>query len=103
VALCSLGISPEDKRFVKNGNTVVDALMQYRTGQAFRHTKNDIKPDLMATEQGFYALVAYQRFYEGKSGLYQMTKAPQQNVRSLLIQFLETLFMKGKVYEQIQK
>ncbi|MBQ7820953.1 MAG: terpene cyclase/mutase family protein [Clostridia bacterium] len=72
VALCTLGISVDDKRFVKNGNTVADDIMSYYTGEGFMHVK-DGKPDLMATEQCFYALVAYKRAQNGESALYDMS------------------------------
>ena len=75
-ALCQLGITPEDKRFIKKNNTVVDALLNYcLTNGSFCHTKGG-QSDLMATEQGFYALVALQRMSAGQSALYAMTDAP---------------------------
>ena len=73
VALCTLGISPDDARFVKNGNTVLDGLLSYRQADgSFRHTAGGSGSNQMASEQGFYALVAAQRAAAGKSGLYQM-------------------------------
>lgn len=75
VALCSLGISPEDSRFVKNGNSVPDSVLSYYLGNgAFRHTKNGTE-NLMATEQALYGLVAFKRFSEGKNSLYSMSDA----------------------------
>jgi hypothetical protein len=75
VALCSLGISPEDSRFVKNGNSVLDSVLSYSlNGGAFRHTKSGSE-NLMATEQVLYGLVAYKRFSEGKNSLYSMSDA----------------------------
>ena len=74
VALTALGIDPEeDQRFIKNGNSVLDALLDYYVeGGGFRHTL-DGELDGMATEQGYYALTAYFRFLEGKTALYDMT------------------------------
>ena len=72
VALCELGISLEDPRFVKNGNTLVDALMRFRKEDgSFSHLLNE-SSDLLATEQAFYALVAARRMEQGKSSLYVM-------------------------------
>ena len=74
VALTALGIDPiADSRFVKNGNTVLDALAGfYVTGGGFRHTAGgDL--DGMATEQGYYALAAYYRFVNAQTRLYDMT------------------------------
>ena len=74
VALTALGIDPTaDSRFIKNGNTVLDALAGfYVTGGGFRHTAGgDL--DGMATEQGYYALAAYYRFANAQTRLYDMT------------------------------
>ena len=74
-ALCELGISPKDKRFVKNGNTVIDNMMTFYTKEGFIHTKDGSGNSMMSTEQAFYALVSYQRVTEGKSSLYRMNNA----------------------------
>ena len=71
-ALCSLGIDINDGRFVKNGNNVVDAMLEYRNSDgSFSHIKGK-KTDLMATEQALYSLVAYERVKNGKSVLFDM-------------------------------
>ena len=74
VALTALGIDPTaDSRFVKNGNTVLDALAGfYVTGGGFKHTA-DGERNGMATEQGYYALAAYYRFLNGQTSLYDMS------------------------------
>ena len=73
VALTELGVSLTDSRFVKSGNTLVNRLLEFRTENgAFRHIL-DGEEDVMATEQGFYALVAVSRAEQGKSTLYTMT------------------------------
>ena len=73
-ALCALGIDPEtDERFIKNGCSAIDALMDYYVeGGGFRHLL-DHDRDGMATEQAYYALVAYDRLLSGKTRLYDMT------------------------------
>ena len=73
VALTALGINPElDARFVKNGNSAVDALCGYATENGgFMHVANGILNG-MATEQGYYALAAYFRFLHGEPSLYDM-------------------------------
>lgn len=75
VALCELGISLEDSRFVKNGNSVLDGLMEYYVnGGGFTHILGGGSgEDGMSTEQGFYALVAANRAANGQSSLYRMT------------------------------
>ena len=74
VALTALGIDPiADSRFVKNGNTVLDALAGfYVTGGGFRHTAGGERNG-MATEQGYYALAAYYRFANAQTRLYDMS------------------------------
>lgn len=74
VALTALGIDPDtDARFVKNGVSLIDVLCGYYVaGGGFRHTPEG-KLDGMATEQGYYALAAYYRMKDGKTGLYNMT------------------------------
>lgn len=72
VALTELGISLEDARFVKNGNTLKDALLRFQLEDgSFTHLM-DGDTDLLATEQAFYALVAIDRMEQGKTSLYSM-------------------------------
>lgn len=83
-ALCSLGIDPEtDSRFIKGGHWTIENLLTYHiAGSGFMHVKAGAGNnggaaagtlDGMATEQGYYALVAYQRLKDGKTGLYDMS------------------------------
>ena len=73
-ALSALGIDADtDPRFVKNGSSVVDALLRYYvSGGGFKHIM-DGEIDGMGTEQAYYALTAYYRFLSGKTNLYDMT------------------------------
>ncbi|NEU30990.1 hypothetical protein GN156_09390 [bacterium LRH843] len=84
VALTGLGIDPHtDRRFVKNGNSALDALLSYAApGGGFYHTKQGQvgnggaspgEVDPMATDQAMYALVAYKRFIQSDYRLYDMT------------------------------
>ena len=73
-ALTELGIPLDDPRFVKNGNTVLDALMTfYLPGNGFLHVSQGSGSNQMATEQGFYGMIAAQRALDGKPTLYRMT------------------------------
>ena len=73
-ALCSLGISPDDYRFVKKGNSIIGNIRSYMLPSGgFSHSKKEMKENLMATEQAFYALVAAKRYYQGKKSLYDMS------------------------------
>lgn len=74
VALTELGISVDDSRFVKNGHTLVENMMQYNIkGNGFKHVLSESSANQMATEQGFYTLVALQRALNGKNSLYRMS------------------------------
>ena len=89
VALCSLGIDPEtDNRFIKNnGNWVVSNLINNFYKQSpggFMHTKNT-NVNVLATNQGFYALVAYERFTLGKTSLYDMSDVLDNNVHNAYV------------------
>ncbi len=82
VALCELGISIDDARFVKNGKSVLDNLFTfYDNGKGFKHIHED-STNLMATEQCFYALVALKRASEERNTLYDMSDAKHLNISS---------------------
>ncbi len=74
VALSALGIDPaSDARFAKAGGSVLDALCAFAVpGGGFKHIA-DGEVNGMATEQGFYALVAYERLLSGKTSLFDMS------------------------------
>ncbi len=74
VALCTLGISPEDESFTKNGKSVSDNLLSFKTADGgFKHTHDADAANQMATEQGLYALAAVSRFKNGENTLYDMS------------------------------
>ncbi len=76
VALGELGISLDDARFVKNGNTSLDNLMTFNIkGKGFLHIADASGSNQMASEQGFYGLVAARRLRDGKNSLYRMDDA----------------------------
>lgn len=80
-ALSSVGIDPcADSRFTKKGfsgeHDPIDAMLEFHIkNSGFAHVITDGKLEVngMATEQGYYTLVAYSRFLEGKNSLYDMT------------------------------
>lgn len=76
VALSELGISIDDARFMKNGNTVLDNLLTfYERGEGFKHTYDGSGQNQMATEQAFYALVSADRAVKNRNSLYRMSDA----------------------------
>ena len=84
VALTALGIDPaKDSRFIKNGVSVLDALCGFAVnGGGFKHLATETSANGMATEQGFYALVAYYRLLNGQSSLYDMTDVKLEGVKA---------------------
>lgn len=75
-ALSELGISLDDQRFVKNDKTMLDNLMTfYIEDNGFLHTSDGSGSNQMASEQGFYGLIAAYRLINGKSSLYRMDDA----------------------------
>ncbi|MBR4657337.1 MAG: S-layer homology domain-containing protein, partial [Oscillospiraceae bacterium] len=80
VALCELGISWNDPRFVKNGNTLLDNVLTFRTASGgFYHVADgslrENENNQMSAEQGFYGLVACLRLEKGMNSLFRMTDA----------------------------
>ena len=58
LAMARLGIAVNDPRFIKNGHTVLDALLSYRQNDgSFLHVK-DMGADRLATEQALRAMNA---------------------------------------------
>ncbi len=76
-ALSAIGIDADtDERFIKNDISVLDAFLSYydKTSGGFKHSQTDeVVPNLMATEQAAYTLVAYDRLQSGQPGLYEMS------------------------------
>ena len=81
-ALSAWGIDADkDSRFVKDGGSALDALLTFYIpeGKGFAHvltsgggyTGGEVNG--MATDQASYALVAYDRFVNGKTALYDMS------------------------------
>ena len=76
VALAELGLPQDDPRFVKNGISMLDALMKFRQANGgFNHMASGGGNNQMTAEQAFYGLVAVQRQRSGKNSLYRMGDA----------------------------
>ena len=71
IAMSTMNISINDSRFVKNGKTVLDGLLQYYDNGAFKHTKDSFAGQ-MSTDQAFCAMVAYYRSANHMNSLYDM-------------------------------
>ncbi len=93
VALSTLGMNAHtDTGFIKgtgeDAASVIDALLHYHlTTGGFLHmftgTSADTRPDQMATEQALYAMVAYDRYRNSKTSLFDMSdvelRTPEEN------------------------
>ncbi|MBO4685637.1 MAG: DUF4430 domain-containing protein [Lachnospiraceae bacterium] len=73
VALSACGIdAASDPRFLKDGRSLFDAIASFRLPDgSFRHIATG-ESNLTATQQVFYACVAYLRFREGRPSLYEL-------------------------------
>jgi hypothetical protein len=74
-ALCALGISPGDSRFVKSGGGLLEKLASYALPDGSYCHVSGGAADEMATEQALYALAAAARLQAGEPGLYRMSDA----------------------------
>ena len=74
IALSAVGVDcNEDERFQKEGKGLYDTLMTfYQKDGSFKHTL-DGESNPMATDQGFCALVAYQRYQDKENSFFDMT------------------------------
>lgn len=74
-ALSALGIDPEaDTRFVKKGNSIVDALLSYCDGEGAFYSDGTYDK-AMSSVQAAYALTAYKRLKNNQNSLYNMSDA----------------------------
>lgn len=83
-ALSALGIDAgSDSRFVKNGKSVVDALLTFFVGNGFSHTLGG-GVNGMASEQAAYSLCAYDRYKRGSNSLYNMNDVTLQSTDPII-------------------
>lgn len=89
IAVCSNGIDPlEDARFLKEENSLLDGILQFRKedgGMAHSLVEKEDDSDVMAGYQTLYALESYKRYQQGENTLFDLTdvqkadnSAPQQ-------------------------
>ncbi len=79
LALCAWQIdAAADARFLKDGTSVLDALLAAYLPQqnAFRHRPAQPNADEMATQQATLALLAYEHFQNGQPFLFDCTDVP---------------------------
>ena len=77
LALNALGLDTDDSRFVKNGHSVLDALLTYQNADGgFCHERGG-ETNLMASEQAACALASLVRAERGESSFYRMAALTQ--------------------------
>ena len=77
LALNALGLDTDDSRFVKNGHSVLDALLTYQNADGgFCHERGG-ETNLMASEQAACALASLVRAERGESSFYRMAALMQ--------------------------
>ena len=77
LALNALDLDADDSRFVKNGHSVLDALLTYQNADGgFCHERSG-ETNLMASEQAACALASLVRAERGESGFYRMAALMQ--------------------------
>lgn len=81
-ALSCLGIDcTADRRFIKNGASVLDGMMRYRLFDgSFCHAKGG-STDQNATVQAYYSLVSYLRLKSGQGSLYIIDRRSPETVK----------------------
>lgn len=96
IGLTTAGIDPLGEEFTKeNGNLLSHILSFVADDGGFKHLPDDSESNGMATEQGLQALVAYQMFQNGDSGLYSFGTAeedpnPEENEDESLMKEINT-------------
>lgn len=79
IALSSLGIGLDDKRFVKGQGDLLTALKSFTNSDGgFSHVRGS-SSDRMATQQALLAFAAYERQLKGKAGLYDYKDVTKSN------------------------
>ena len=99
VGLTEWGVNPDtDSRFVKNNTSAVDALLSYylEDKAVFEHAKDD-GGNAMGTDQATYALVAYDRFINGKTALYDYSDVTFDEVTSNTDEMTATLGLPAEI------
>lgn len=74
IALCSLGIDPqEDMRFVRGRTDLVSSLERFRNDDGtYRHMTDSTENDCYATAQSLLALIALNKLQDHQAGLYSL-------------------------------
>lgn len=84
IALCTLGIDPlSDERFIKNGNTLVDALLSYKTQDgSFSYSRDrSMESSSIGVQHIFLSLCALYRYENGLRSLYDFREEMPEELK----------------------
>ena len=105
VATTTWGINPDtDSRFIKNGKSVVDGLLAHYLSDSatFQHAVG-AGSNAMATDQSCYALVAYDRFINGKKALYDYSDVTFEEDTVVTGKLTATLGLPAQITDDVGK
>lgn len=105
-ALCTMGINPEsDSRFIKNGNTLLDAIFKYKADDGgFTNTLDNVsRSNEISSYQVLCALTSYCRFKNSCLPIYNCTDIKNGEVYNIFANSREYKQELDKKVEDINK
>ncbi|GEN30025.1 hypothetical protein HNQ35_000274 [Cerasibacillus quisquiliarum] len=82
IALTALGIDPTSDTYTTAGGHLLEHLFKYRANDgAFKHVIHE-ESNVLATEQAFLALLAYERYQSGKGSVFDFTSMKKSNFQA---------------------
>ena len=82
IALTALGIDPTSDTFTTTGGHLLEHLFKYRANDGgFKHVIHE-ESNVMATEQAFLALLAYEKYQSGEGSVFDFTSMEKSNFQS---------------------
>jgi Domain of unknown function (DUF4430) len=82
IGLTAIGIDPASSEFTVNDINLVEHLLSFQTSDGgFQHLKGDNSSNNISTSQGLLALVAYQKYLDGKGSIYQIIQKDIQDMK----------------------
>ena len=104
VSLTTWGINPDtDPRFIKNGKSAVDNLLSYYVPEDKMFAHEGRESNAMATDQATYAMIAYDRFLNGKPALYDYSDVTYENNTTVMGQPTATLGLPAQITDDAGK
>lgn len=106
IALCTMGIDPEnDSRFIKNGNTLLDAILKYKSDDGgFSNTLDDVSTsNSMSSYQVLLALTSYCRLKNSCLPIYNLDDIKDGKINNIFANTEEYKKQLDKKVESINK